>query len=86
MLGGAAGSAGNMMWMVEKLSNSGIVEKAQKAMSIWSHCTNFITDIVLYIFGNFLMDSILVMAYKWGMVASKDKSMPTLEGFDMAEL
>ena len=80
------GGAGNMMKMVDTFTNSGMLAKAQTAMKFWGYVTNFVTDIVLYIFGNFLMDSILMMIHKAGKAASAEKDMPFAEGFDVADL
>ena len=53
-----------MLQMFDKLTNSGIMETFSKGATYMAYIQALITDCALYVFGLFLMDSILQIAYK----------------------
>jgi len=53
-----------MLQMFDKLTNSGIFETFSKGATYMAYIQALITDCALYVFGLFLMDSILQTAYK----------------------
>ena len=58
------GNAGNMLKMFDTMTNSGILEKAMMAKNYFDYVTSLIQDVVLFVFANFLMDSMLMMFQK----------------------
>ena len=69
MLGAQAGGA---LKMLDMFTNSGIVEKFTRVTKYMSYIQNFVTDIALFIFANFLMDAILMTLHKSSMFKTKD--------------
>ena len=50
--------------MFDSISNSDMMSKLSTARSYYTHITNFLQDLALYIFATFLMDAILMTYHK----------------------
>ena len=57
--------------MVDQLQNSEIMAKLSTAQRYWGYFSNFMQDMVMFIFATFLMDAILMTVQKNGGFSSK---------------
>ena len=70
-----------MIQMFDKLTNSGIMQTFSKGATYMAYIQALLTDCALYVFGIFLMDSLLQTAYKnesaWALIETFLKPIKT---------
>ena len=67
--------------MVDSFTNSGLVSGFTQASKYFTYFSNFMTDLIMFIFATFFMDAVLQMVHKYKRVAGEGEPDVDVEDF-----